>query len=63
MKALIQGDSTDWSWEGPSDTHRGSLRGLENQKDFDIQKSLGNEFLPDGAAVIKTQCQDQAWSL
>lgn len=45
---------------------RDSWRGLgvlDNEEDLDIQKALGNMFLTDGPAIIKTQWQEQACSL
>lgn len=48
MKTLTEGYSTTAAWGGEG------FLDLENQKDVDTDQSLGNVFLTDGLAVMKT---------
>ena len=47
--------SFKYSWRG--------LRGLDNEKNLDVQVSLGNMLLTDGSVIITAQWQEQAYSL
>lgn len=48
MKTLTEGESAAAAWGGEG------FLDLENQKDVDTDQSLGNVFLTDGSAIMKT---------
>lgn len=57
MKTLTEGISTAAALGGDG------FLDLENQKDVDTDQPLGNVFLTDGPAVMKTLQQEQTRSL